>query len=67
MNQPERPPDILRGADEIGDYLRVKRWTLTRWRDEGLPVTYQGGLMAIRSDLDDWIRSRRKRREPRPK
>lgn len=58
MKRVQQTPDILRGSDEICAYLRITVWTLKRWRQQGLPIRYCGGLTAIRCDVDDWLRSR---------
>ena len=54
-------PDILRGRDEIADYLGIHANTLDKWRkkhkgtDDPMPILKPGGeIQSSKKKLEEW-------------
>jgi hypothetical protein len=55
--------DVVVNAKELAHALRVSRWTLARWREEG--YQFEFGNRSTPGHLKAWLRERATQRKPK--
>lgn len=55
--------DVVVNAKELAQALRVSRWTVSRWREEG--YEFEFGNRSTPGHLKAWLRERAGRRKPK--
>jgi|GraSoi_2013_60cm_1033757.scaffolds.fasta_scaffold02305_7 hypothetical protein len=55
--------DVVVNAKELAHALRVSRWTLARWREEG--YQFEFGNRSTPGHLKAWLRERAAQRKPK--